>query len=99
MPNDVHLIGNYVTTTHQSFTLLLERDHFPGGTLMLTCEATFPGMPLLKTQRTEKIVTLISNKQLPEAGTQFAVRSGSSLIPFTLYLIPLSFLTYTIFAI
>ncbi|XP_051155605.1 uncharacterized protein LOC127278107 isoform X2 [Leptopilina boulardi] len=100
--NEVHVVGNYATTTHQEFTLLLERHHFPGGSLTLTCEASFAGMPHLKTLRTKKVVTLISNnKDYVQADIHFdTVKSTASFIHYHMYVICFFiFLTNKIFQV
>ncbi|XP_043470000.1 uncharacterized protein LOC122503498 [Leptopilina heterotoma] len=94
--NDVHVVGNYATTTHQEFSLLLEQEHFQNGRLTVTCEASFVEMPLLKTLRTKKIVTLISNnKNNAQANVLFdTVKSTASSMHYNMYVV--SFLIFLI---
>ncbi|XP_033217561.1 uncharacterized protein LOC117173216 [Belonocnema kinseyi] len=99
LQNDGHVIGNFATTTRQGLTIILERHHFPGGSLTLACEAVLPGVPIIKTLRTEKTATLAANNQrlaqeAPKAGK---ARSIATSLSQSLYLfILVIFLLYKV---
>ncbi|XP_076231144.1 uncharacterized protein LOC143177200 [Calliopsis andreniformis] len=58
---------NIVSSTRLRLSLRLERHHFPGGTLSLTCQSTLPGIPGAKTmERTETATLAASNQRLAQ---------------------------------
>ena len=88
LQNDGHVIGNFVTTTRQGLTILLERHHFPGGSLTLACQAVLPGVPI-RPLRSEKTATLAANNQrlAQEAPKLGKARSAATSLSLPLFLI------------
>lgn len=98
LQNDGHIIGNYATTTRKGLTILLERQHFPGGSLTLACEAVLPGVPIIRALRSEKTATLAANNQrlAQEAPKVGKARSTATSLSQPLYIImSIIFLLYT----
>ncbi|XP_046819545.1 uncharacterized protein LOC124424483 isoform X1 [Vespa crabro] len=66
-----------ISVSRLSFSLRLERQHFPGGTLHLVCQSSLPDIPNVRAFKTEKTATLAaSNQRL----AQEAPKSASSTI-------------------
>ncbi|XP_032454102.1 uncharacterized protein LOC100679863 isoform X2 [Nasonia vitripennis] len=51
------------TVSRLSLSMPLQRQHFPGGSMNLTCRATLPGVELDRDYRTTKLATLAANNQ------------------------------------
>ncbi|XP_014606411.1 PREDICTED: uncharacterized protein LOC106788034 [Polistes canadensis] len=77
IPTDGYIEENLISTSRLGFSLRLERQHFPGGTLHLVCQSSLPDIPNVPPFKTEKTATLAaSNQRL----AQEAPKSGSSSI-------------------
>ncbi|KZC08067.1 hypothetical protein WN55_09130 [Dufourea novaeangliae] len=75
LPIDGPSDDNIVSSSRLSLSLRLERHHFPGGTLSLTCQSTLPGIKGARALETTETATLAaSNQRL----AQEPPRSGSS---------------------
>nr|XP_050844128.1 uncharacterized protein LOC127061376 isoform X1 [Vespula vulgaris] len=75
-----------ISVSQLSFSLRLERQHFPGGTLHLVCQSSLPDIPNVRAFKTEKTATLAaSNERLAQEAPKSA--SSSILVPsFTMLL-------------
>ncbi|XP_043250139.1 uncharacterized protein LOC122396083 [Colletes gigas] len=75
VPADGFAEDSIVSSCRLSLSLRLERNHFPGGTLSLTCQSTLPGIKGSRALETTETATLAaSNQRL----AQEPPRSGSS---------------------
>lgn len=80
--------GNVVSTTRLGLTLRLERHHFSGGTLRLTCQSALPGIANVQVLKTIEVATLAaSNQRLaqepPRSGSWSSVGTYPGLISWT----------------
>lgn len=76
LPNGGPIEGNVVSSSRLGLSLSLERHHFPGGSLSLTCQSTLPGISTARALKTIETVTLAaSNQRLaqepPRSGCSF----------------------------
>ncbi|KAI4503436.1 hypothetical protein M0802_001658 [Mischocyttarus mexicanus] len=79
--NDGYIDNNLISTSRLGFSLRLERQHFPGGTLHLVCQSSLPDIPNVPTYKTEKTATLAaSNQRLAQEAPKSAA-SSSILVP------------------
>nr|XP_033332916.1 uncharacterized protein LOC117224235 isoform X2 [Megalopta genalis] len=72
-------------STSRSLSLRLERHHFPGGILSLTCHSTLPGIKGIKAlERTETATLAASNQRLaqepPRSGSGFNIPILSTMV-------------------
>ncbi|XP_068984754.1 uncharacterized protein [Bombus flavifrons] len=67
LPSSASSEDNIVSSTRLGLTLRLERHHFPGGTLNLSCQSTLPGiMDARALERTETATLAASNQRLAQ---------------------------------
>ncbi|XP_031845814.1 uncharacterized protein LOC116432710 [Nomia melanderi] len=78
--------NSIVSSTRLSLSLRLERHHFPGGTLSLTCQSTLPGIKGARAalERTETATLAASNQRLaqepPRSGSGFNIPILSTMV-------------------
>lgn len=85
LPTDGSMEDNIVSSSQLSLSLRLERHHFPGGTLSLTCQSTLPGIKGARAlERTETATLAASNQRLaqepPRSGSSFNVPLFSTTV-------------------
>ncbi|XP_032666557.1 uncharacterized protein LOC116842025 isoform X2 [Odontomachus brunneus] len=88
LPMSGTIDGSVVSTTRLGLTLRLERAHFPGGALSLTCQSALPGIANVQVLKTIEIATLAaSNQRLaqepPKSGSWPSVSTCPGLICWT----------------
>lgn len=72
--------GRLVSTTRLGLTLRLERSHFSGGSLILICQSTLPGIANDQPLKTIEIATLAaSNQRLAQEPPKSGSRSNAEL--------------------
>ncbi|XP_012056220.1 PREDICTED: uncharacterized protein LOC105619308 [Atta cephalotes] len=74
--------GKLVSTTRLGLTMRLERHHFSGGSLILICQSTLPGIANDQPLKTIDIATLAaSNQRLAQEPPKSGSRSNIELYP------------------
>ncbi|XP_015190459.1 PREDICTED: uncharacterized protein LOC107073980 [Polistes dominula] len=85
IPTDIE--ENLISTSRLGFSLRLERQHFPGGTLHLVCQSSLPDIPNVPPFKTEKTATLAASNQRLAQEAPKSSGSSSILVPsFTMLL-------------
>lgn len=64
LPKNEQMEGSIVSTSHIGLSFRLETKHFPGGSLSLVCECTFPNIPGAQTLKTEETAMLAVSNQI-----------------------------------
>ncbi|XP_014484735.1 PREDICTED: uncharacterized protein LOC106749601 [Dinoponera quadriceps] len=96
LPMSGNIDGSVVSTTRLGLTVRLERQHFPGGTLSLTCQSALPDIANVQVLKTIEIATLAaSNQRLaqepPKSGSWPSVGLYPGLICWTTLVIHTSY--------